>query len=216
MSTVRDPIQQAGWVSDDQPHPGRRMTEEEFVAWVGEKTRAEWVDGEVIVMPPANEEHADLSLWLSMLLRLYVERRAPGVVRGTDFTVRLGPRRRRRLPDVFYVADARRDILRRNHVEGAPDLTVEIVSPDSVARDWRDKYLDYQAAGVQEYWVVDPLAQRVEAYRLDEQGAYVPIEEKDDRIASVVLPGFYLRPSWLWQEPQPSVIDALREMGLQL
>jgi len=29
---------------------------------------------------------------------------------------------------------------------------MEIVSPDSEARDWREKYLDYQAAGVREYW----------------------------------------------------------------
>jgi Uma2 family endonuclease len=216
MSTVHDPIQQAEWVSDDQPHPGRRMTEEEFVAWVGEKTRAEWVDGEVVVMSPASGEHSDLGGWLYMVLRRFVRRRHLGVIRGPEFMVRLGQRRRRRLPDVLFVAEARRDILRRNHVEGAPDLIMEVVSPESVSRDWREKYLDYEAAGVREYWVIDPMSRRAEAYHLGTNGSYQPIGEKDDKIASVVLPGSYLRPSWLWQENQPDDIDVLREMGLEL
>jgi hypothetical protein len=40
------------------PHPPRQhMTEDEFVAWCDEDVRAEWVDGEVIVMSPANRMH---------------------------------------------------------------------------------------------------------------------------------------------------------------
>ncbi|HEV2292563.1 MAG TPA: hypothetical protein VGR35_01830 [Tepidisphaeraceae bacterium] len=42
-------------VSDGKPHPGRRMTEEEFVEWCDDKTHAEWVDGEVIVMSPVSD-----------------------------------------------------------------------------------------------------------------------------------------------------------------
>ena len=42
---------------DGKPHPGRRMTEQEFAEWVDAKTRAEWVDGEVIIMPPDSDEH---------------------------------------------------------------------------------------------------------------------------------------------------------------
>lgn len=45
--SVRLRLKQTEDAEDQKPHPGRRMTEEEFVAWCGPKTRAEWVDGEV-------------------------------------------------------------------------------------------------------------------------------------------------------------------------
>lgn len=49
---------------------------------------------------------------------------------------------------------------------------MEIVSPDSVARDWREKYFEYQRAGVREYWVLDPLVPTIEAYTLGKSGDY--------------------------------------------
>ena len=85
--------------------------------------------------------------------------------------------------------------------------------PDSVSRDWREKYLDYESAGVREYWVIDPNAQRVEAYALNSENRYLRINEKDDKIASTVLSGFYLRPSWLWQQPLPLTATILREIA---
>ncbi|BCX03621.1 MAG: hypothetical protein KatS3mg053_1559 [Candidatus Roseilinea sp.] len=90
-------------------------------------------------------------------------------------------------------------------------MVVEVVSPDSVARDWREKYLDYQAAGVCEYWVVDPLSEQVEAYALNAEKQYERIEMQDDKIASRVLPGFYLKPSWLWQDELPNPMDVLTQ-----
>jgi Uma2 family endonuclease len=104
--------------------------------------------------------------------------------------------------------------MRTHHFEGAPDLVMEIVSPDSVTRDWRDKYRDYEAAGVREYWVIDPLEQRMETFALDVNGSFGRISERDGRIESTVLPGFFLRPSWLWERTPPSAGEALREMGL--
>ncbi len=201
-------------LADGKAHLGRRLTEEEFVAGCDEDTRAEWIDGEVIVMAPASGDHVDLNWWLTSLLRFFVEHHNLGVARGPEFQVRLPAQRRRRVPDVLFVARDRLGILRENHVEGAPDLIIEIVSPDSVARDWRDKYFEYQAAGVREYWVVDPGSQRVEAYTLSDDAVYQRITETDGRIASAILPGLFLRPSWLWADRRPKVLDALGELGV--
>src|SRR5687767_12267129 len=98
-----------------------RMTEQEFIAWANDEVRAEWVDGEVIVMPPENEEHATLSWWLLTLVTLFVEHRDLGRVLGSQYTVRFGTLRRRRLPDVLFVAKSRVHLIGRNHLEGAPD-----------------------------------------------------------------------------------------------
>ncbi len=39
---------------------------------------------------------------------------------------------------------------------GMADLVIEVVSDDSVARDRADKFYEYQTAGIQEYWIIDP------------------------------------------------------------
>ena len=194
--------------------PRRRMTEEEFVAWCDDKTRAEWVEGEVIIMSPVGKEHADLNLWLSSLLLMFVQHHDVGTVIGPEFMIRLADGRSRRVPDILFVADERRDVLRRTHVEGAPDLAVEIVSPDSGARDWREKYLEYEAAGVREYWVIDPVSQHVEVYALADDGKYRRVEEKQGAIESAVLAGFHLKVAWLWPDTRPKVLDAARELGV--
>jgi Uma2 family endonuclease len=201
--------------------PRLRMTEEEFVAWCDEDTRAEWVDGEVLMMSPANLEHCDLSDWLIILLRTFVEDRNLGRVLS-EAQVRLGAQRSRRVPDIWFLAESRRHLLRESHVEGPPDLVIEIVSPDSQSRDWREKYLEYEAAGVREYWVIDPMSRHVEAYALEPvppsegpaapENQYRRLAEREGIIASTVLPGFRLRTAWLWP-PRPKALAALQEMA---
>lgn len=207
---VREPIAEA----ESKTPPRLRMSEEEFVQWCDEDTKAEWVDGEVIVASPASIQHVRINRLLVQVLGPFVTRRGLGEVFGPEAQIRFGVLRRRRVPDLFFIAAARLNLLKPNHFEGAPDVIVEIVSPDSVSRDWRTRYLEYQLAGVREYWVIDPLARQVEAYALGEDRQYSLIEEKDDAIHSAMLAGFYLRPSWLWQEPPPDSLDILKELGV--
>ena len=204
------PITDLGPPAGYKPPPDRKLSEEEFLAWCDEDVKAEWVEGQVIVMSPANFSHANLTAFLLSLIRIWVEDRDLGVVLGPEFAVRLSPRSRR-VPDVLFVAKDRLHNLRPTHLEGPPDLAIEIVSPDSVVRDWREKYYDYQSTGVREYWVIDPANQRVEAYQLVE-GAYQEILHDHDRIASSVLAGFCLRDEWLWRAELPKVRDVLKEI----
>ena len=201
-------------LADGKPHPGRRMTEEEFVAWCDEDTKAEWVDGEVIVMSPSSYRHVRIESFLSKLISEYAEGLGFGVVVGPEFMIRLGDQRRRRVPDLLFVAADRLHLLRANHLEGAPDWALEITSPESANRDRRDKHREYAEAGVREYWLVDPIEESVEAFELA-GGAYRPIPEVAGRVASGVLPGFWLRPEWLWDEPRPRILALLRELGVE-
>src|SRR5438552_270280 len=122
-------------ISDTKPHPGRRMTEQEFVDWCDDTTHAEWVDGEVIIMSAVQLAHAILFDFLHRLVGDFVEFYRLGTVVTEPYHVRLADQRRRRSPDILFVSAARQDVLKNQHVEGAPDLILEIVSPESKRRD---------------------------------------------------------------------------------
>src|SRR5438067_1477679 len=85
-----------------QPPPGK-LSYEEFLDWCDEDTRAEWVDGEVIVVSPASRPHQGLALFLSALLQFIVEQDDLGVVLAAPFQMRLETPPRGREPDLLFV-----------------------------------------------------------------------------------------------------------------
>ena len=89
---------------------------------------------------------------------------------------------------------------------------IEVVSKDSVRRDRQEKFLEYEAAGIPEYWIIDPRPgfQRADFYELAE-GAYRPLPVVDGVLRSPALPGFWLRTEWLFDEAARA-IDAIREI----
>ena len=194
-----------------RPVPGVHMTEAEYLNWCDEDVRSEWVDGEIIIMAPANDEHDDLNTWLTTLLRMYVEEHDQGIIRA-NMNVCLSGQRRFRVPDLFFVARDRQHLMRPAFFDGVPDAAVEFVSPDSQSRDRREKYEEYEKAGVREYWIIDPLSKTVELYRLDRK-RFGRVSEVNDTLASSVIRGFHLRPSILWRRPLPKVASVLRQLA---
>ena len=195
------------------PSPLPKMTYEEFLDWCGEKMFAEWVDGEVILMSPVSMRHQLVAAFLAALLQHFVEAKDLGLVLTAPFQMKLV--RSGREPDVLFVARERRERFTKNYLDGAADLAIEVVSPDSGTRDRRDKYREYQQAGVREYWIVDPIRSKAEFYRLGTVGAYTPIlVEADGIFRSEVLAGLWLKVDWLWQESLPPLLSVLREWGL--
>ena len=198
----------------EKEKPLKKMSFEEFLDWCDEDTRAEWVDGEVIVLSPATYEHQDISDFLISILRVYVQARHLGWVCSAPFLMRLPELNRAREPDILFVSEGRREIVRETYLEGPADLVVEIVSEESLARDRREKFIEYEKAGVKEYWLLDPQKGCAEFYQLDEKGhfkAVLPDEEGVYR--SRVLCGFWLRVSWLWESPLPPTIRILAEIA---
>jgi Uma2 family endonuclease len=92
---------------------------------------------------------------------------------------------------------------------------VEVVSDDSVARDRADKFYEYQAAGIKEYWIIDPRpgCQRVDFYVLDDEGRYQPIPvDPNGRYHATLLPGLWLRVAWVLAAEPPDVLPALAQI----
>lgn len=192
--------------------PPAQMSAEAYIAWVlASNIKAEWVEGEVVVMSPANWEHTSLRRWLDSLMTDFAEERGLGTV-ADDTLVRLKQGRRFRIPDIFFVAAERTAIIHPTMLIEPPDMVIEIVSPDSAARDWREKYLEYQECGIREYWVIDPTAGSFEVYALDSTGQYQPNPVTDGIVRSTVLTGFWLRTIWLAETNRPMKKIALREL----
>lgn len=193
--------------------PGR-MSYEQFLAWADEDTRAEWVEGEVILMSPASLDHQDLIGFLYRLISWYLERRPLGRVWVAPVQMKLSTRPSGREPDLVYVSAEHANRLRPTYIDGPADLAIEIISPDSVERDLRDKVQEYERAGIPEYWAINPLGREARFYLLRPDGRYgVAAVDADDWYESTVLEGLRLRVAWLWQRPLPSLGEVTRDLG---
>ena len=89
-------------------------------------------------------------------------------------------------PDVLVVRGDRRTIIRRENVQGAPDIAIEVVWEDTRYRDEVVKRRIYERYGVMEIWLVDPDDQSVTIIR---NGEAVRVQ---DTITTPLLPGFVL------------------------
>lgn len=69
-------------------------------------------------------------------------------------------------PDICVICDPAR--IERRGCLGAPDLIIEVTSPSTAARDWKDKFDLYEESGVGEYWIVTPLEQDIAVFVRDE------------------------------------------------
>jgi Uma2 family endonuclease len=189
----------------------QKMTYEEFLAWADEDTLAEWVDGEVVMYTPASDRHQDLARFLTSVLGVYVETHSLGVIRPAPFQMKLEHGRE---PDLLFVAQEHLKRLKETHLDGPADLVVEVVSPESVGRDRGEKFYEYAQGGVPEYWLIDPQTKQAEFYQLEEGRYRVAFSGDEGRYQALVLPDFWLRVEWLWQDPLPAVLDVVRELGL--
>ncbi len=194
--------------------PKEKVSFEEYIEWLDEDTRAEWVDGEIVLMPsPASLEHQNAGLFLSSVLNIYVQANNLGHVVFAPYVMKLAAIARGREPDIIFVRKDREHLLTRHYLDGPADLAVEIVSPDSKKRDRKEKFAEYERAGVREYWIFDPDHQKAEFYQLGEDGRYRRVTIGADGVyRSKVVAGFWLRVDWLWQTPLPATLDILREL----
>jgi Uma2 family endonuclease len=119
-----------------------------------------------------------------------------------------------REPDIIFVARENLSRLKPTFLDGAADVAIEVISPESQARDRGDKFYEYEKGGVREYWLIDPARKQAEFYSLNENGIYQSVALADGVFRSMVIEGFNFRVEWLWQEPLPPVLNILREWKL--
>ncbi|MBI2567311.1 MAG: Uma2 family endonuclease [Candidatus Schekmanbacteria bacterium] len=167
----------------------RLITADEFERIAYRYGRCELIDGRIVALPPAGFEHGDIEGNIYAVLRLFVRGQKLGRVATGEVGCKL-PNGRVRAPDVLFVREDRlKDVQLRRFLPFAPDLAVEVVSPDDSAKEVRDKAGEWIAAGSEQAWAVDPGTRTVTVY---ERGAPPRVLGEGDALGGgAVLPGFY-------------------------
>lgn len=176
-----------------------------------EGTKENLLDGVVRLEMSASTLHEQTFAFLLFVLRGYVRVNGLGEVLGSRTLVRIDERNGFE-PDVLFVARHRAGIIRERDLAEAPDVAVEIVSRSSRIADRVQKFTGYERAGVREYWLIDPEYRLAEFFRLGAAGAFEQVDVKEGTFFSEVIPGFRLRPDWLFADPLPSEFEVLQAL----
>ncbi len=169
----------------------RLITGEELFA-MGDIGPSELLDGRIVYMSPTGRPHARIESQLDRTVGVFVAEHKLGETYVGEIGIYI-----RRNPDTIRAADfafvstARlAELSDEGYLNAAPDLVVEIMSPDDRWSEIKKKLRDYFSIGVRLMWVIDPDSRTVSAYRsltdLQEYG------EDQSLAAEDILPGFSL------------------------
>lgn len=188
----------------------RRYTWEDYRAW-DDGERWELISGEPYCMSPApTSRHQAIVTDLSVLLHQQLKNDrcrtfvSPIDVKLSDDNIVQ--------PDVLVICD--RSQIRKTHIEGAPAIVVEVLSPSTSRHDRLRKLQLYAEFGVPEYWIVKPYPPMVEVLQLVD-GAYriVGVYTETDTLRSPTFPEFAIDLSAAFTLPvlAEEQIDEVRE-----
>ena len=154
--------------------------------------RCELVRGELVMMSPAGGEHGRIVMNVGAPMHALVKERALGTVFGAETGFVIGRKPDTvRAPDVAFVRLARLPAERwTGFFPGAPDLAVEVLSPEDRASEVLAKVRDWLGAGCAAVWVVDPKTRTISVYDAPGRARVLGVDEILD--GGELLPGFAL------------------------
>ena len=131
--------------------------------------RAELIDGKIYYMAPPNTKHQMLVSDLHYQIKDYIKCNSGECeVFLAPFAVFLNEDDRNYVePDISVICNKNK--ITDKGCYGTPDWVIEIVSPSSRSMDYFTKLFKYRTAGVREYWIVDPVKQRVTVYFFEKE-----------------------------------------------
>jgi len=185
----------------------RPITLDEFLDLTHEDDNDELVNGVIEDKMAAQLNHEMLFAWLSQILGLYAVRRKLGIVLGSRTLVAID-QYNGRLPDVIFVREENRAIVQQKAIYGAPDLIIEIVSPNDRPSEISRLEANYRTIGVPEIVFVDCQAQRVRIVRKRDADYDEETITRGDIILET-MGNVILQAEWLLHEPRPDAYDTL-------
>lgn len=177
----------------------------DYIAWLDEDKRAEWIEGEIVVHSPERWEHGVPIQNLQMLLTVHARRHGLGVVTQNKL-VRLP--RNDFIPDLCYWLKTVSDgFTPTQTIFPPPALVVEVLSDSTAENDRGIKFADYAANGISEYWLIDAAARSVACYDVAAPGEAFALREKlslasGGELHSTAVAGFRVPIAALFEESE--------------
>lgn len=154
-----------------------------------EGSRQQLIEGDLVMGPAPTRRHQTVVKRLFRALDGFVNSRKVGEVYFSPLDVILSDEDVTQ-PDIVYISKGRARLLAPEGVRGGPDLCVEVLSERTEALDRGAKRILYARHGVTEYWIVDPVANTLEVYRLQEDPhASARRLGASDTLSSELFPG---------------------------
>jgi len=142
-----------------------------------ESTRVQLIKNKLILAPAPRPLHQEILNDINFELLKLVKRKKNGIIYTSPIDVYLDDKNAFQ-PDIIFLSNENRVIIREDGLHGAPDLVIELLSPSTAKYDLHEKKDVYEHSEVQEYWIVDPATKEVQGYILEEGLFGKPITDK--------------------------------------
>lgn len=171
--------------------PALELTYDDLALWPDDGKRHEIIDGDHYVTPSPMLRHQDVAGRLYSKILTFLHDHPLGWVYIAPTDVVLSPKNVL-VPDLLFVTRERQPVLTPKNLQGPPDLVLEVLSDSTRRTDEVIKRKLYERFGVVEYWVADPVVDRLRIYR-SEGGLFArAVElsvEAGDSLTTPLLPG---------------------------
>ena len=168
-----------------------QLTADDLLRLPDDGTRRELVRGEIQSMSPASARHGEIIATITFFLTQHVREHRLGKVYGaeTGFILETDPDTVR-APDVAFVGNERVRLFgnERGYGPAAPDLAIEVISPNDLYMDIQDKVTQYLNAGTGMVIIVNPRNNTVQVYRA--LGGISNLTEHDTIDGENIVPGW--------------------------
>ena len=189
----------------DRPIPFERFLDMAEGQWL------ELVDGVIVEKEAVVQlDHERCMAWLYQVAGLYVKERGLGLMLSSRIMVQIDGFGGR-MPDLLFVRQERREIIRQKAVYGAPDLVIEIASPNDRPSDLRALEADYLRMGVPELLFINLRKGEIRQLRLNGT-VYDQTIITSGPVTFHSMDGLTLQAEWILAEPRPSEVSTLNAL----
>ena len=164
-------------------HPPKTILE--VYRMLPEGTRAEVINGRLYMSPAPSLGHQNVIFILIGQFYNYTNKKKIGFVFTSPIDVFLDNRNALQ-PDIVFVLNENKSILKDDGIYGAPDLVIEVLSPGTRKFDLDKKRKIYERHGVKEYWAVDPVSKESLGYQM-KGSKFILFKQERGKLSSSLL-----------------------------